>query len=76
MTPVHANRMLGELREERVCLFMDGRIEVLDLPALFRQGEFHWDYLYLPAVIDQHLAAIAEGECTVPRSAHALPMQG
>jgi len=44
MTPVHANRMLGELREAGICLFVDGRVEVLDLPGLFRQGEFQWDY--------------------------------
>jgi len=74
MTPVHANRLLGELREARICLFLDGRIEVLDLPALFRQGEFQWDYLYLPAGIDQHLTAIADGQCVAPRSARALLM--
>lgn len=61
MTPVHASRMLTELRQGGVCLFLDGRIEVLDLPALFRQAAFCWDYLYLPAGIDAELARVAKG---------------
>lgn len=71
MTPVHANRMLGELRGERICLFLDGHIEVLDLPGLFRQGQFQWDYLYLPAEIDAQLTAIAPGHSPAPRGAWA-----
>ena len=59
MTPVHANRMLGELRQERICLFLDGRVEVMDLARLFRQGQFDWDYLYLPPALDARLAEIA-----------------
>lgn len=69
MTPVHASRMLGELRQERVCLFLDGRIEVLDLQGLFRQAAFSWDYLYLPAEIEAELAAVAEGSQPARRSA-------
>lgn len=69
MTPVHANRMLGELRDERICMFIDGRIEVLDLLALFREGQFHWDYLYLPAEADEQLVAISQGRKAPPRSA-------
>ena len=59
MTPVHANRMLGELRQERICLFLDGRVEVMDLARLFRQGQFDWDYLSLPPALDARLAEIA-----------------
>ena len=62
MTPVHANRMLGELRQEQVCLFLDGRVEVMDLAGLFRQAQFDWDYLYLPPEISERLAEIARGE--------------
>lgn len=59
MTPVHANRMLGELRQERICLFLDGRVEVMDLARLFRQGQFDWDYLHLPAGVSAALAEAA-----------------
>ena len=62
MTPVHANRMLGELRQEQVCLFLDGRVEVMDLAGLFRQAQFDWDYLYLPPETSERLGEIARGE--------------
>lgn len=65
MTPVHANRMLGELRQERICLFLDGRVEVMDLTRLFRQAQFDWDYLYLPPALDARLAEIARGDAPV-----------
>lgn len=52
ITPVHANRMLGELRADGICDFADGEVEVHDLPALIRTGHFSWDYLYLPSEID------------------------
>jgi len=61
MTPVHANRMLGELRQERICLFLDGRVEVMDLPRLFRQAQFDWDYLYLPPATAERLSQVAQG---------------
>lgn len=68
MTPVHANRMLSELREEQVCLFLDGRVEVLNLHALFRHGEFQWDYLYLPEAIDEELGVTASSGLPAGRS--------
>lgn len=64
MTPVHANRMLGELRQERICLFLDGRVEVMDLARLFRQAQFDWDYLYLPPEIGRRLAEAARDGAT------------
>lgn len=65
MTPVHANRMMGELRAEGICDFVQGEIRVRDLRALFHTGQFDWDYLYLPPRIERTLA-IATGRGTMP----------
>lgn len=55
MTPVHANRMIGELRAEGICNFMDGAVEVGDFAGLFRMGQYSWDYLYLPEEVSADL---------------------
>ena len=55
MTPVHANRMIGELRAEGICNFMDGAVEVGDFAGLFRMGQYSWDYLYLPDAVGADL---------------------
>lgn len=76
MTPVHANRMLGELRAEGICLFVDGSIEVLNLLKLFREGQFQWDYLYVPDEVDDQLTAICLGQAPAPRSTRIRRAQG
>ncbi|MCQ0970458.1 Crp/Fnr family transcriptional regulator [Paracoccus sp. TK19116] len=55
ITSVHANRMLGELREENVCTWVSGRVHVPNFAALLKAGHFEWDYLYLPEDIDAAL---------------------
>lgn len=47
LTNIHVNRTLRELREEGVVEFQRGRVTILDLAALWREGEFDPRYLYL-----------------------------
>ncbi|MGZ9812301.1 Crp/Fnr family transcriptional regulator [Pseudoroseicyclus sp. H15] len=46
MSPVHANRVLRELREAGICTLRDGRLAITDREGLYRTGEFKSDYLY------------------------------
>lgn len=55
MTPVHANRMLAELRDEGVCTFAEGAVHIAKVPALFQIGQYTWDYLYLGADLDREI---------------------
>ena len=55
ITPVHANRMVGELREEGICTFSNGVVTVTDFEGLLRAGQCSWDYLFLPAEIEGQL---------------------
>lgn len=57
MTAVHANRMVGELRDEGICTFAAGEVRVSNLKQMFRFAHFSTDYLYLPAEVEQELAA-------------------
>ena len=47
LTTVHINRVLRQLREEGLCRFGAGRVEILDLARLSARGQFDADYLYL-----------------------------
>lgn len=58
MTPVHANRMLGELRDEGTCTLENGRLVIHDLQRLAKVGQFEWDYLYLPPEAEAELARL------------------
>lgn len=55
MTPVHASRMLSELREDGICTFAQGRLQIMKLPELFQTGQYRWDYLYLDPDLDQEI---------------------
>lgn len=57
MTPVHANRMLAELRDQGVCTFSQGMVEVTRLPELFETGQYSWSCLCLDAELDLELRA-------------------
>lgn len=46
LTAVHVNRSLRKLREDGVATFRTGRVEIRDLAALERIGEFDPAYLY------------------------------
>jgi CRP-like cAMP-binding protein len=46
ITPVHANRVLRELRERDIVTFKGGRVQVADLSALHAIAEFDDGYLY------------------------------
>ncbi len=46
ITPVHANRVLRELRESGIVTFSGGRVKVLDLGVLHAIAEFDPGYLY------------------------------
>ncbi len=47
LTPVHINRTLKELREQKVVEFRSGRVEITDLRSLEKIAEFDPAYLYL-----------------------------
>lgn len=55
ITAVHANRLIAELRAEGTCAFGNGEVVVSDPLALFRTGQFAWDYLYLADEVDAEL---------------------
>lgn len=46
ITPVHANRVLRELRERNIVTFRGGQVLVTDMPALCAISEFNDGYLY------------------------------
>ena len=72
MTPVHVNRMLSELRDEGICTFTQGTVQILDLPGLFQTGQYRWDYLYLDEDLDQEIAEKAGMRATAKRTHVAL----
>lgn len=47
LTSIHVNRVLRTLREEKVCIFRSGQVEILDRARLHRLGQFDPAYLYL-----------------------------
>jgi len=47
VTGVHANRVLRQLREEKVLVFRSSRVEILDRKRLERIAEFDPSYLYI-----------------------------
>jgi CRP-like cAMP-binding protein len=47
LTPVHTNRTLQELRRAGLIEFERGRLNILDLPAVQKIGEFDPMYLYV-----------------------------
>lgn len=46
MTPVHASRVLRDLREAGICRFASGMVTIDDRAALYRVAEFDDGYLY------------------------------
>lgn len=47
LTNVHVNRVMRQLREERLCVFRSSVVEIPDLERLAARGQFSPDYLYL-----------------------------
>jgi CRP-like cAMP-binding protein len=47
LTSVHVNRVLRQLREDRLCSFRSGIVEIHDMGRLIRQGQFDPAYLYM-----------------------------
>lgn len=47
LTNVHINRVLRQLREDRLCVFRSSLVEILDPDALAARGQFDPDYLYI-----------------------------
>lgn len=65
MTPVHANRMLGELRAEGICSLINREVVLHDFPAMVKTGQFEWDYLFLPPDIEAEVQRLC-GRSTAP----------
>ncbi|WP_192812143.1 Crp/Fnr family transcriptional regulator [Novosphingobium sp. Rr 2-17] len=49
LTNVHVNRVLRQLREERLCVFRSSLVEIPDLEKLAARAQFDPDYLYIEA---------------------------
>lgn len=47
LTNVHVNRVMRQLREEKICVFRSSLVEILDPKRLAARGQFQGDYLYL-----------------------------
>jgi CRP-like cAMP-binding protein len=47
LTSVHVNRMLKQLRDDRLVTFRGGEVTIHDFPRLQQVGEFDANYLYL-----------------------------
>lgn len=47
LTPVHINRVMRQLREERLCIFRSSIVEVLNTAGLAARGQFDPSYLYI-----------------------------
>lgn len=47
LTNVHVNRVLRQLREEGLCTFRHGMVEIGNVAALTQRGQFDPSYLYL-----------------------------
>ncbi|MBL8652328.1 MAG: Crp/Fnr family transcriptional regulator [Sphingopyxis sp.] len=47
LTTVHVNRVVRHLREEGLCTFRNGKVEILDAAKLARRGQFDPAYLYI-----------------------------
>ncbi len=46
LTTVHVNRVMRQLREERLCIFRSSLVEILDPAGLAARGQFNPAYLY------------------------------
>lgn len=47
LTSVHVNRVMRQLREERLCIFRSSLVEILDPDRLTTRGQFDPAYLYI-----------------------------
>lgn len=52
LTSVHINRVLRDLRENGLCTFRAGVVDISDRAALARRGEFDPHYLYLEPITE------------------------
>jgi CRP-like cAMP-binding protein len=52
LTTVHVNRVMRQLREERLCIFRSSLVEILDPAGLAARGQFNPAYLYNEHNID------------------------
>lgn len=47
LTTVHVNRVMRQLREDKLCVFRSSLVEILDLVGLTTLGQFNPAYLYI-----------------------------
>ena len=47
LTTVHVNRVMRQLREDKLCVFRSSLVEILDLAGLTALGQFNPAYLYI-----------------------------
>ena len=53
LTNIHVNRVMRQLREERLCVFRSSIVEIPDPERLAVRGQFKPDYLYLDADVTE-----------------------
>ena len=53
LTNIHVNRVMRQLREERLCVFRSSIVEIPDPEQLAARGQFKPDYLYLEADVTE-----------------------
>lgn len=60
LTTVHINRVMRQLRDDRLCVFRSSLVEILDLERLTARGQFKPDYLYIDA--PTRVSALLQGQ--------------
>lgn len=59
LTSVHVNRVMRQLREERLCLFRSSLVEILDPDRLTKRGQFDPAYLYIDDQLSNATSSIS-----------------
>ena len=69
LTNVHVNRVMRQLREERLCVFRSSVVEILDPERLAARGQFNPEYLYL-----EHTRTAADRQPMRPAAPSDMPL--
>ena len=56
LTNVHVNRVMRQLREEKLCVFRSSLVEIADPDRLAARGQFDASYLYMDELCQSNVA--------------------
>ncbi len=62
LTSIHVNRVMRELRSRALCTFRNGQVDIHQLGALMRLGQFDPGYLYFDGEVHRRLAHAAQSQ--------------